>query len=148
MVTIKKVDDQYIMDVDGTDSVLEVKQPKGWDETIVLPENPTNRKLINKAVADKKLEEHPEGFELTVKAARAPGQTTSLAIPSKKLLEYLPDDLKEEAMAIIERARQAYEAQKSRPLTEQEKLMAKIARMQKQIEEMEKAAANVEEEVE
>lgn len=51
-------------------------------------------------------------------------------------------------MAIIERARQAYEAQKSRPLTEQEKLQAKIARIQKQIEEMEKAAANVEEEVE
>ena len=64
MVTITRTDDKYFMTVDQNEPVeLEVKQPKGWEPTIMLPENPTNRKLINKAVADKKLDENPDGFE-------------------------------------------------------------------------------------
>lgn len=140
MVTITRTDDKYFMTVDQNEPVeLEVKQPKGWEPTIMLPENPTNRKLINKAVADKKLDENPDGFELTVKAARVPGQTTSLAVPNKKLIEYLSDAEKEEYMAIIERARQAYEAYeaaKAKPMTEKEKLEAKIAKLQAQIAAM------------
>lgn len=115
---------------------LEVKQPKGWEPTLMLPENPTNRKLINKAVADKKLDKNPDGFELTVKAACVHGQTTSLVVPNKKLIEYLSDAEKEEYMAIIERARQAYEAAKAKPMTEKEKLEAKIAKLQAQIAAM------------
>lgn len=137
MVTITRTDDKYFMTVDQNKPVeLEVKQPKGWEPTIMLPENPTNRKLINKAVADKKLDENPDGFELTVKAACVPGQTTSLAVPNKKLIEYLSDAEKEEYMAIIERARQAYEAAKAKPMTEKEKLEAKIAKLQAQIAAM------------
>lgn len=70
---------------------------------------------------------------MTVKAACVPGQTTSLAVPNKKLIEYLSDAEKEEYMAIIERARQAYEAAKAKPMTEKEKLEAKIAKLQAQI---------------
>lgn len=137
MVTITRTDDKYFMTVGQNEPVeLEVKQPKGWEPTIMLPENPTNRKLINKAVADKKLDENPDGFELTVRAARVPGQTTSLAVPNKKLIEYLSDAEKEEYMAIIERARQAYEAAKAKPMTEKEKLEAKIAKLQAQIAAM------------
>lgn len=137
MVTITRTDDKYFMTVDQNEPVeLEVKQPKGWEPTIMLPENPTNRKLINKAVADKKLDENPDGFELTVKAACVPCQTTSLAVPNKKLIEYLSDAEKEEYMAIIERARQAYEASKAKPMTEKEKLEAKIAKLQAQIAAM------------
>lgn len=137
MVTITRTDDKYFMTVDQNKPVeLEVKKPKGWEPTIMLPENPTNRKLINKAVADKKLDENPDGFELTVKAARVSGQTTSLAVPNKKLIEYLSDAEKEEYMAIIERARQAYEAAKAKPMTEKEKLEAKIAKLQAQIAAM------------
>ncbi|MFQ9838191.1 MAG: hypothetical protein ACLRWT_12725 [Agathobacter rectalis] len=137
MVTITRTDDKYFMTVDQNKPVeLEVKQPKGWEPTLMLPENPTNRKLINKAVADKKLDENPDGFELTVKAAYVPGQTTSLAVPNKKLIEYLSDAEKEEYMAIIERARQAYEAAKVKPMTEKEKLEAKIAKLQAQIAAM------------
>lgn len=137
MVTITRTDDKYFMTVDQNKPVeLEVKQPKGWEPTIMLPENPTNRKLINKAVADKKLDKNPDGFELTVKAVCVPGQTTSLAVPNKKLIEYLSDAEKEEYMAIIERARQAYEAAKAKPMTEKEKLKAKIAKLQAQIAAM------------
>lgn len=137
MVTITRTDDKYFMTVDQNKPVeLEVKQPKGWEPTIMLPENPTNRKLINKEVADKKLDENPDGFELTVKVARVPGQTASLAVPNKKLIEYLSDAEKEEYMAIIERARQAYEAAKAKPMTEKEKLEAKIAKLQAQIAAM------------
>lgn len=137
MVTITRTDDKYFMTVGQNKPVeLEVKQPKGWEPTIMLPENPTNRKLINKAVADKKLDKNPDGFELTVKAACVPGQTTSLAVPNKKLIEYLSDAEKEEYMAIIERARQAYEAAKAKPMTEKEKLEAKIAKLQAQIAAM------------
>lgn len=137
MVTITRTDDKYFMTVDKNKPVeLEVKQPKGWEPTIMLPDNPTNRKLINKAVADKKLDENPDGFELTVKVARVPGQTTSLAVPNKKLIEYLSDAEKNEYMAIIERARQAYEAAKAKPMTEKEKLEAKIAKLQAQIAAM------------
>lgn len=137
MVTITRTDDKYFMTVDQNKPVeLEVKQPKGWEPTIMLPENPTTRKLINKAVADKKLDKNPDGFELTVKAACVPGQTTSLAVPNKKLIEYLSDAEKEEYMAIIERARQAYEAAKAKPMTEKEKLEAKIAKLQAQIAAM------------
>ena len=137
MVTITRTDDKYFMTVDQNKPVeLEVKQPKGWEPTIMLPENPTNRKLINKAVADKKLDKNPDGFELTVKAACVPGPTTSLAVPNKQLIEYLSDAEKEEYMAIIERARQAYEAAKAKPMTEKEKLEAKIAKLQAQIAAM------------
>lgn len=137
MVTITRTDDKYFMTVDQNEPVeLEVKQPKGWEPTIMLPENPTNRKLINKAVADKKLDKNPDGFELTIKAAHVPGQPASLAVPNKKLIEYLSDAEKEEYMAIIERARQAYEAAKAKPMTEKEKLEAKIAKLQAQIAAM------------
>ena len=39
-------------------------------------------------------------------------------------------------MAIIERARQAYKAAKAKPMTEKEKLEAKIAKLQAQIAAM------------
>lgn len=137
MLTITRTNGKYFMTVDQNKPVeLEVKKPKGWEPTIMLPENPTNRKLINKAVADKKLDKNPDGFELTVKAVRVPGQTTSIAIPNKKLIKYLSDAEKEEYMAIIERARQAYEAAKAKPMTEKEKLEAKIAKLQAQIAAM------------
>jgi hypothetical protein len=49
---------------------------------------------------------------------------------------YLSDSEKEEYMAIIERARQAYKAAKAKPMTEKEKLEAKIAKLQAQIAAM------------
>lgn len=132
MVTIKKVDDQYIMDVDGTETVLEVKQPKGWDPTLFLPENPTGRKLINLAACDKRLEANGGSFELTEKAARASGPR-GRTVPNAKLVEYLKmldngQALYDEYMSIVEATWKAMDDAKAKPLTEREKLEAKIAK--------------------
>lgn len=132
MVTIKKVDDQYIMDVDGAETVLEVKQPKGWDPTLFLPENPTGRKLINLAACDKRLEANGGSFELTEKAARASGPR-GRTVPNAKLVEYLKtldngQALYDEYMSIVEATWKAMDDAKAKPLTEREKLEAKIAK--------------------
>ena len=150
MVTIKKVDGQYIMDVDGTETVLEVKQPKGWDPTIMLPENPTGRKLINQAAADKRLEANGGSFELTVRTAHATGPRGK-TIPNAKLVEYLKtldngQELYDEYMGIIDEAYKAMEAAKSKPLTEKEKLLAKIEKAKKALAALE-AGENENEEV-
>lgn len=152
MVTIKKVDDQYIMDVDGTETVLEVKQPKGWDKTLFLPENPTGRKLINLAACDKRLEANGGSFELTVKTAHATGPRGK-TIPNAKLVEYLKtldngQELYDEYMAIIDEAYKAMEASKAKPLTEREKLELKIKKAQEALAKLEAAAANTDKEVE
>lgn len=141
MVTIKKVDDQYIMDVDGTETVLEVKQPKGWDPTVMLPDNPTGRKLINQAAADKRLEANGGSFELTVRTAHATGPRGK-TIPNAKLVEYLKtldngQELYDEYMAIIDEAYKAMEAAKAKPLTEKEKLLAKIEKAKKALAALE-----------
>ena len=152
MVTIKKVDDQYIMDVDGTETVLEVKQPKGWDKTLFLPENPTGRKLINLAACDKRLEANGGSFELTVKTAHATGPRGK-TIPNAKLVEYLKtldngQELYDEYMAIIDEAYKAMEASKAKPLTEREKLELKIKKAQEALAKLEAAAADTDKEVE
>jgi hypothetical protein len=151
MVTIKKVDDQYIMDVDGTETVLEVKQPKGWDETLFLPENPTGRKLINRAACDKRLEANGGSFELTVKTAHATGPRGK-TIPNAKLVEYLKtldngQELYDEYMAIIDEAYKAMDAAKAKPLTEREKLELKIKKAQEALAKLEAAAADTDKEV-
>ena len=152
MVTIKKVDDQYIMDVDGTETVLEVKQPKGWDKTLFLPENPTGRKLINLAACDKRLEANGGSFELTVKTAHATGPRGK-TIPNAKLVEYLKtldngQELYDEYMAIIDEAYKAMEASKAKPLTEREKLELKIKKAQEALAKLEADAADTNKEVE
>lgn len=152
MVTIKKVDDQYIMDVDGTETVLEVKQPKGWDKTLFLPENPTGRKLINLAACDKRLEANGGSFELTVKTAHATGPRGK-TVPNAKLVEYLKtldngQELYDEYMAIIDEAYKAMEAAKAKPLTEREKLELKIKKAQEALAKLEADAANTDKEVE
>lgn len=152
MVTIKKVDDQYIMDVDGTETVLEVKQPKGWDKTLFLPENPTGRKLINLAACDKRLEANGGSFELTVKTAHATGPRGK-TVPNAKLVEYLKtldngQELYDEYMAIIDEAYKAMEAAKAKPLTEREKLELKIKKAQEALAKLEADAENTDKEVE
>ena len=152
MVTIWKVDDQYIMDVDGTETVLEVKQPKGWDKTLFLPENPTGRKLINLAACDKRLEANGGSFELTVKTAHATGPRGK-TIPNAKLVEYLKtldngQELYDEYMAIIDEAYKAMDAAKAKPLTEREKLELKIKKAQEALAKLEAAAADTNKEVE
>lgn len=146
MVTITKHDDKYFMVVDDAPEVeLEVKQPKGWEPTIMLPENPTGRKLINQASADKRLAE-TGSFELTVKHSTGATGSHGPAIPNKRLVEYLKtldngQALYDEYMAIIERAIQARDAAKSKPKTEKDKLMAKIEAAKKALAKLEAEAA-------
>ena len=56
--------------------------------------------------------------------------------PNAKLISYLPQDLQDEYNAIIARAIEAKNASKKKPMTEREKLEAKLAKMQAQLAAM------------
>ena len=106
----------------------------GEPTTLVLPDNPSNRKYFS----TKKLEEIGEdGLELTYKESktfgpRLPGSTS----PRKPLEDYLePDERKlyDELMAKARARRE--EANKPKPLTELEKAQRAYERELKKLEE-------------
>lgn len=150
MVRITRTDDQYFMQVDDNEPVaLEVKQPNGWEPTIFLPENPTGRKLVNKKVADKRLEANPEGFELTDKPVRNSSGEHAPSVPNKRLVEYLKtlengQELYDEYMAIIERAKAARDAAKKQPKSELEKAKEKLAKAMAKVKELEESMSEEE----
>lgn len=138
-IYITKQEGNYYFNREGQEPIrCEVKQPKGWDETVFLPENETNRKLINKAKLDKALEKADE-FELTVKAPVTIGQRSS--VPKKPDIEYLDDNdkiLYQELMDKIAKARADEKAKaKAKAKDPKEILRQKIARYEAQLKAME-----------
>lgn len=106
------------------------------DKTIVLTVNKSNRKWFNRKRAMAEIEAN--GFcGLTYKASRHVGTGVSTKIPNKKLIEYLSEEEKAEYMAIIDRAREAMMADRKKPMTEREKLEAKIAKAKEALAKLE-----------
>lgn len=98
--------------------------------TLVLPENPSNRKYFN----SKKVEAAGGQIELTYKESKTFGQRTETT-PRKGLEEYLNDEDKATYLALIEKAKKAREeANKKAPMTEEERLMRIIERNQAKLE--------------
>lgn len=139
MATIVKRDDGYhVVDKDGTEGP--VCKLTGDGKSICLTPNAANRqwyaiKRLEAAFADPSCTEVPLYF----KASRhldpnAP--KTPRALPNAKLISYLPEDQQAEYKAIIDRARAAMEADKKKPLSEEEKLRARIAKLQAQLDGM------------
>lgn len=98
------------------------------DGYIKLSVNDANRKYYNFKAAEKFFAENPDG-----KIPMAFRETRTITVsknpyPNMKLIAYLSEDLQEEYKAIIDRAREAQQADKAKPLTEKEKLEAKIAK--------------------
>lgn len=139
-VFVNKVDGTYYLNVEGQDpQKCEVKQPKGWDATVFLPENPTNRKLINKARLDANLEKSPE-YELSVKTPVT--ITRGPRTPKKPDIEYLDNDkdkkMYQELMDKIAKAKEKEKEDAKKPKSPREILEAKIAKYTAQLEALNK----------
>ena len=129
---IKQDDGFHVVDQDGTIGDV-CKLTDEGDKTIVLTPNASNRKYYNKAKAEAAIEQ--DGYcGLTRKDTIKISSVTRT--PNAKLISYLPQELQDEYNAIIARAIEAKNADKKKPLTEREKLEAKIAKMKEQLAAM------------
>ena len=98
------------------------------DGYIKLSVNDANRKYYNFKAAEKFFAENPDGkIPLAYRETRTITAVKN-PYPNMKLIAYLPEDLQAEYKAIIDRARAAQQDDKAKPLTEKEKLEAKIAK--------------------
>lgn len=142
LAVITKGEDGYYL----TDSMTGVVSGplKTCDEgaTLVLPKNSSNRKWVRIKVADAAIAEHGQ-CDLVYKASRTFGSVTAVRrIPNAKLLEYLSEEEQAEVKAIFDRAYDAMAADRAaaKPVTDVDKIKAKIAKLQAQLEEVEKLA--------
>lgn len=137
MATIVKRDDGYhVIDKDGTEGP--VCKLTNDQKSICLTPNAANRqwyavKRLDAAFADPSCTGVPLYFKATrhldPNAPKAPK-----ALPNAKLISYLPEDVQAEYKAIIERARAAMDADRKKPVSEADKLRARIAKMQAQLD--------------
>ncbi len=144
MVKVSRNDGKYYLTIDDQAPVkLEVKQPKGWDPTIMLPDNPTKRKLLNEASFNKKCDaQGVDEIELTIKTPVSHTGGGNRAIPNKKVAEWYRDNVEggqalyNEYMAIVNTAIQAMNDAKAKPMTELEKAEAKAKRAREAYEKL------------
>lgn len=127
---ITKLEDNYFLNIEGQEPIkCEVKQPKGWDMTVFLPENPTGRKLLNLNKLEAALQKNDE-VELNVKTPvnRTNTQSTRTRTPIE---DYLEGDEKEMFIELRDKALANREKAMNDPKA---KLMAKIAKYQAELE--------------
>lgn len=142
---IIKLDDGYHVDNAGV--IGDVLKKTKDEISYILTENESNRKFF-KTVEVEKVTGTNDAIVLTYKPSikldgvvRTGGSTR---IPNSKLIDFLNDEDKAEYMAIIERAKANFEAQRKKPMTEEEKIMAKIAKMQEQLAKIKAQSAATE----
>ena len=93
--------------------------------TLILPENPSNRKYFS----SKKVDAAGGEIELTFKETRTLGSRTESSAPRKGLEEYLDEDDKALYLALVEKAKKNREqATKKVPLTPLEKAQRAVER--------------------
>lgn len=127
---ITKLEDNYFLNIEGQEPIkCEVKQPKGWDMTVFLPENPTGRTLFNLNKLEAALQKNDE-VELNVKTSvnRTNTQSTRTRTPIE---DYLEGDEKEMFIKLRDKALANREKAMNDPKA---KLMAKIAKYQAELE--------------
>lgn len=127
---ITKLEDNYFLNIEGQEPIkCEVKQPKGWDMTVFLPENPTGRKLFSLNKLEAALQKNDE-VELNVKTPvnRTNTQSTRTRTPIE---DYLEGDEKEMFIKLRDKALANREKAMNDPKA---KLMAKIAKYQAELE--------------
>ena len=139
---IKLEDGYHVEELDGT--IGPVCDKCTSDGYIKLSPNASNRKCYNKKNADKFFAENPDGkIEFVYKETPSVGPR-SATIPNAKLIAYLSEEDQEEYKAIIARAMEAKIAEKGKPMTEKEKLEAKIAKAKEALAKLEAQAADKE----
>lgn len=123
-----------ILDEMGNETIhLLNDKPKNEPTTLILPPNPSNRKYFS----SKKVDEAGGEIELTYKETRTLGQRTE-STPRKQLHEYLSEDEQEIFLALLEKAKMLKEEAHKKVMTPEEKLKARIARLEAQLAEMTK----------
>lgn len=140
---VKREDGYHVIDKDGTEGpVCDKRTADGY---IILTKNTANRKCLNEKNAEKFFAENPDGcIELKYKASRTLGPvgSRSTALPNAKLIAYLSEEEQAEYKAIIDRAIAARDADKKKPMSEADKLRARIEKAKAALAALEAEAAN------
>lgn len=124
---IKEGDEYFLVDLESGETVGEALKVTN-DGSFILPKNRANRKWATVKKVDAALEAG-DRFTMTYKATKHFGPVGN-RVPNEKLISYLSEEEQEEYKAIIARAIQARNDAKAKPMTEKEKLEAKIAKAQ------------------
>ena len=126
----------YVLKVDDEGFVSELKIDRtypGEPTTLVLPENPSNRKYFSSKKVDNSEE---ECVELTYKESRSLGPREGNS-PRKSLVDYLTDEEKIIYEDLMEKAKaRREEANKKPKLTEKEKIERAIEKYKKRLAEL------------
>lgn len=126
-------DGWHVRDLDGNLGPVCPENVGGGGYSIKLSKNDANRTYYSTKKAYKDFEANPDGIPLYA-TEKTPLGSVGTKLPNAKLIAYLPEDLQAEYKAIIDRAREAMEAdratRKKQPMTEEQKLRNKIAKAQ------------------
>ena len=145
MTTVSKINDKFYLNIEDTSTgdirTIEVTElDPNNPKSLKLPENPSNRKYLS----IERLEKAPnQTYELTPKEARKNGPIERA--PKKPDRDYLSDEDKliyDNLMTKIREAKELEKAQKNRPLTEAEKLMRKIEKLQQELSRLSEEGDN------
>ena len=145
MTTVSKINDKFYINFTdpstGDTHTIEVTElDPNNPKSLKLPENPSNRKYLS----IERIEKSPnQTYELTTKDPRKNGPIERT--PKKPDRDYLSDEDKliyDNLMNKIREAKELEKAQKNRPLTEAEKLMRTIERLQSKLEKLNEKGDN------
>ena len=145
MTTVSKINDKFYINFTdpstGDTHTIEVTElDPNNPKSLKLPENPSNRKYLS----IERIEKSPnQTYELTTKEPRKNGPIERA--PKKPDRDYLSDEDKliyDNLMNKIKEAKELEKAQKNRPLTEAEKLMRTIERLQSKLEKLSEEGDN------
>ena len=145
MTTVSKINDKFYINFTdpstGDTHTIEVTElDPNNPKSLKLPKNPSNRQYLS----IERIEKSPnQTYELTPKDPRKNGPIERT--PKKPDRDYLSDEDKliyDNLMTKIREAKELEKAQKNRPLTEAEKLMRTIERLQSKLEKLNEKGDN------
>ena len=145
MTTVSKINDKFYINFTdpstGDTHTIEVTElDPNNPKSLKLPKNPSNRQYLS----IERIEKSPnQTYELTTKEPRKNGPIERA--PKKPDRDYLSDEDKliyDNLMNKIKEAKELEKAQKNRPLTEAEKLMRKIEKLQKELSRLSEEGDN------
>ena len=145
MTTVSKINDKFYINFTdpstGDTHTIEVTElDPNNPKSLKLPKNPSNRQYLS----IERIEKSPnQTYELTTKEPRKNGPIERT--PKKPDRDYLSDEDKliyDNLMNKIREAKELEKAQKNRPLTEAEKLMRTIERLQSKLEKLNEKGDN------
>ena len=133
MVTVSKINDKFYINIENTltgdiQSIEVTELDPNNPKSLKLPENPSNRKYLS----IERVEKAPnQTYELTPKEARKNGPVERA--PKKPDRDYLDEDDQITYDYLMNKIR---EAKRPKPLTEREKMIKRIEKLQKMLDEM------------